>query len=144
MKFELAHWSYVFMPNHDHLIVWPRSAKYDISAIRHAIKAPVGRKAIAYLAQFAPHWRPRITRQRGSNTERLFWQSGGGYDRNIVCGRTLLKEIHYLHDNPIRKQLVLSQADWKWSSAAWFNAGLKIPLAVDPIPSEWLMDTGND
>jgi hypothetical protein len=44
----------------------------------------VGEKALEYLKQHAPHWLSRLTRSRGDKTERLFWQSGGGYDRNIL------------------------------------------------------------
>lgn len=48
-----------------------------------AIKSPVGRRAIAHLETHRPDWLPRLTRRRGGRVERLFWQSGGGYDRNI-------------------------------------------------------------
>jgi putative transposase len=137
-KYDFALWAYVFMPNHVHLVVWPRRRDYDIAVIRKAIKAPVARRAIDYLAQHAPEWLPRITRRRGQKTERLLWQSGGGYDRNITSARTLLQIIDYIHANPVRKQLVLRPRDWKWSSAAWFDDLSEIPLLVDPIPSDWL------
>jgi REP element-mobilizing transposase RayT len=119
------------MPDHAHLIVWPRQKIYEISDIRKAIKAPVGAKGIAWLEEHAPEWLPRITRKRGSKTERLFWQSGGGHDRNVYKGRTLLDMIDYIHANPVRKGLVLRPRDWKWSSAAWFDDGTAIPLMVD-------------
>ncbi len=135
---EFALWAYVFMPEHVHVIVWPRRHPYDIAKIRHAIKEPVGRKGIAYLAARAPHWLKRITRQRGKKTERLFWQSGGGYDRNITSGKTLLRMIDYLHLNPVRRGLAARAAEWKWSSAAWYEAGRPTPIALDPIPPEWL------
>jgi hypothetical protein len=43
------------MPEHVHLLIWPRQATYDIAKIRQAIKEPVGRKAIAYLEKHSPH-----------------------------------------------------------------------------------------
>ena len=70
------------MPEHAHVIVWPRQPTYDTSAILKAIKEPVGRQAV-HIVEHAPNWLPRISRQRGRRTERLFWQSGGGFDRNI-------------------------------------------------------------
>jgi putative transposase len=94
--------AYVFMPDHVHLIIWPQQPNYDIAKIRQAIKAPGRRKAIAYLERHAPEWLPRITRQRGKNTERLFWQSGGGYDRNVYSAATLMAMIDYIHANPVR------------------------------------------
>jgi len=140
-EWDFALWAYVFMPDHAHLMVWPRRRKYDIADIRKAIKAPVGEKAIAYLEEHAPHWLPRITRIRGDKVERLFWQSGGGHDRNVKEPRTLLNMIDYIHANPVRKGLVERPRDWKWSSAAWFDDHSEIPLAVDPIPKEWLEGT---
>ncbi|MBS0203524.1 MAG: transposase [Planctomycetes bacterium] len=131
-------WAYVFMLDHIHLIVLPTDRNHPISAILKAIKAPVGRQAIKYIEENAPEWLPKITRQRGQSTERLFWQSGGGYDRNVIEPRTLVKMIDYLHANPVRKQLVLRPRDWKWSSAAWYNDFTLGPLAVDPIPPDWL------
>ncbi len=73
---------------------------YDVANIKQAIKAPVGAQAIEHLEQTRPDWLTRITRRRGGKTERLFWQSGGGYDRNIDNGRTLLNMIDYIHANP--------------------------------------------
>lgn len=137
-KFNFSLWAYVFMPDHVHMIVYPRQHIYDISEIRKAIKAPVARAAIQYLETNSPEWIPRISRKRGDRTERLFWQSGGGYDRNISAGRTLLAMMDYIHANPVRKGLVDSPYDWRWSSAAWYFANCEIPIPVDPIPHEWL------
>lgn len=94
-------------------------------------------RAIAYPTENSPEWLPRITRQRGAKTERVFWRSGGGYDRNVESGRALAAMIDYVHANPVRKGQVARGADWKWSSAAWFDCRESIPLAVDPIPFDW-------
>ncbi len=131
-------WAYVFMPEHVHLIVRPREAKYDVADIWKAIKSPVGCKAIKHLLAVAPHWIPRITRRRGKKTERLFWQSGGGYDRNAVEPDALMSMIDYIHMNPVRRGLVEKPEQWKWSSAAWYLEVAEPPIIPDPIPAEWL------
>ncbi len=131
-------WAYVFMPEHVHVLVHPRKPVYEIEDVRAAIKEPVARKAIRYLGLKAPQWLPRITRRRGDRVERLFWQSGGGYDRNANEPATLLKMIDYLHMNPVRRGLVERAIDWRYSSAAWYEGGLVVPLIPDPIPPEWL------
>jgi len=130
-------WAYVFMPDHIHLIIYPTSEQHDMGRILETIKRPVGVKAINYVAKSSPAWLPRLTRQRGSCTERLFWQSGGGYDRNITSPKTLLRMIDYLHENPVRKNLILNCVDWRWSSASPYCGGAS-PLLIDPIPPEWL------
>ena len=130
-------WAWVYMPNHAHVLIRPRQPQYDISLIRRRIKEPVSRQALAYLKAKAPEWLPKLTRTRGGRSEQLFWQSGGGYDRNVTEPATLLKMIEYIHRNPCRRGLAQRAGDWKWSSAAWYLHGIDIPLAVDAIPAEW-------
>ena len=62
----------------------------------------------------------------------------GGYDRNVVEPKTLLKMLDDIHANLVRKQLVQRPQDWKWSSAAWYDDRTPVPLSVDPIPPDWL------
>lgn len=131
-------WAYVFMPEHVHLVVCPRERIYKVSNFLQAVKAPVDKEAIAYLRVESPEWIPRLTRRRGSRIERLFWQSGGGYDRNIDEPRTLQAMIDYTHLNPVRRKLVERADDWKWSSASWYCSGAAPILVPDPIPPEWL------
>lgn len=137
-ELSFALWAYVIMPEHVHLVVWPRQPEFKIADLRQAIKEPVGRKAMQYLEQHAPDWLPRLTRRRGRKTERLFWQSGGGYDRNIQTTKVLLATIEYIHLNPVRRGLAEKAVDWQWSSAAWYELGQATPIALDPIPPEWL------
>ena len=137
-KFRFDLWAFVFMPEHAHLVVYPRELIYDIADIRKAIKSPVANRGIQYLEEHAPQWLPHITRRRGKRMERLFWQSGGGYDRNITEPKTLMKVIEYIHMNPVRRGLVERPEQWKWSSAAWFLGTGTPPLIPDPIPPEWI------
>jgi putative transposase len=107
--------------------------------ILRGVKLPVAKRAIQFLVESNSPWLARISRRRGTRNERLFWQSGGGYDRNVTSAKTLLKMIDYLHNNPVRRGLVERAIGWKWSSAAAFEGGAS-PLPVDPIPAEWLVD----
>ena len=138
LALDFALWAYVFMPEHAHVLIWPQRKIYDIAEIRHAIKAPVGRKAIKYIEENSREWLRRITRTRGNKTERLFWQSGGGYDRNIDTPTTLETEIEYIHMNPVRRKLVERAEQWKWSSASWFQGADVSALIPDSIPAEWI------
>jgi putative transposase len=130
-------WAYVFMPEHVHLVIRPRRVPYEVAAIRKAIKEPVGREAVAYLACHSRPWLDRITRRRGRRVESLFWKSGGGYDRNVTEPRTLARMIDYIHLNPVRRGLVERAADWTWSSAGWFEGQGRNDLVPDRIPPEW-------
>jgi putative transposase len=136
-RWDFDLWAYVFMPEHVHLIVRPRGAGSAVASILKGIKQPVGRRAIRYLESEAPRWLPKLTRERNGRTERLFWQPGGGYDRNIIEPRTLTLAMAYVHENPIRRGLVERATDWRWSSAGWYQGEPKNDLRLDPIPPEW-------
>ena len=126
-------WAYVIMPEHAHLLVWPRDSKHGISEILWRIKRPVGRRAIAFLEREAPEWLSRLTVPHGDGTfERRFWQAGGGYDRNVVEPKTALRIVDYIHLNPVRRQLVERPEDWEWSSARWYAGIRPVVLEVDP------------
>jgi putative transposase len=136
-QIDFSIWAYVFMPEHVHLLIWPRQSEYDIATIRKAIKEPVGRRGIAFLKEHSPEWLAKLTRKRGQRIERLFWQSGGGYDRNIESPPVLLSAIQYFHMNPVRRGLVTRCENWFWSSASHYTGG-RSPITPDPIPAEWL------
>jgi len=138
VDFDFDVWAFVFMPEHVHLLIRPRRAIYDMGEIRGAIKKPTSLKALEWLRQHSPQWIERLTRSRGKRTETLFWQSGGGYDRNVTQGDTLLAMIEYIHLNPVRRGLVEKAADWRWSSAGHFCGG-DSPIRLVPIPPEWLL-----
>ncbi|HEX4129274.1 MAG TPA: hypothetical protein VHZ24_04475 [Pirellulales bacterium] len=126
------------MPEHVHLLIRPRGPDADIARIRQAIKEPVGRRAIKFLQEHFPEWIERLSRRRGKKVERLLWQSGGGYDRNITSAPALTAVVDYIHMNPVRRNFVAGPADWFWSSARWFENRDKSPVRLDPIPAEWL------
>ncbi len=140
-KHDFALWAFAFMPEHVHLIIQPRRPIDSISAILQVIKQPVGQRAVAFLEANASQWLPRITRRRGGSVERLFWQSGGGYDRNIEEPKTLWAMIDYVHLNPVRRGLVARAADWRWSSAGWNEGTPTVELIPDQIPPEWASDS---
>jgi putative transposase len=122
-KWSFDLWAYVLMPEHVHLLIYPKeSAKAGKIAGR--IKEDVARKSIAYLKTNAPSWLPRITVQEGGRVRYRFWQPGGGYDRNAVEIATIHQMIEYIHANPVRRGLSARAEDWEWSSARWY-AGIQ-------------------
>lgn len=119
-------WAYVFMPEHVHLVIYPRRDDYSISRILQSIKQSVSRKAIAFLRTRGPRDLQRLaTRQQRQPYQ--FWQKGGGYDRNI----TKVETVRYIHMNPVRRGLVESPEQWCYSSAAQWSRGKDGPMTVD-------------
>ena len=101
---NLALWAYVIMPEHAHVIVWPREPVYEVRLIRTALKIPVQRKALGFLRSNAPGFLDRLRdEQPNGEVHYRFWQRGGGYDRNITDPATLRVMIEYIHNNPVRR-----------------------------------------
>jgi len=130
------HFDLCFMPDHVHLVIRPRQKHYHISSILSGIKTPVARRAIQFLQEHDSSWLPRLTRQRGSRTERLFWQSGGGHDRNITCGKTLLKMLDSCTS-------ILSVAvSWRWRAIGSGQARHGLKAVRHPCTSTRFLPNG--
>ena len=129
-KHDFSLWAYVIMPNHVHLIIWPRQTEYSISRILQAIKMPVSRKALNWLRNNNPQGLDTLATGQRHRPHR-FWQKGGGYDRNMTRVDTLIQAVKYIHSNPVRKGLAKAPVQWYYSSAGvWHDEG-NGPLAVD-------------
>ncbi len=122
-------WAFVVMPNHVHLLIYPN--KIQISNILYAIKRPFSYQAAQYLEiHFTDVWK-KIQVEHAGRTISGFWQRGGGYDRNIFGLDALRKNIQYIHFNPVRKGIVESPLDWKWSGAHFWEKNSSEPIPVD-------------
>jgi len=113
-KYKYALWAYVIMPEHAHLLVYPMIEKYNISFFLKTLKQSVAKKAKHYLKENNPDWLNKLTVKRGPKNVFRFWQTGPGYDRNINSENELFEKIHYIHNNPVRRGLVLAPQEWKW------------------------------
>ncbi len=114
--FHLLAW--VAMPEHAHLLIWPRQNPYSISAILNSIKKPVTNAALLYVRRHAPYFAPHMLQSHADGTTSYhFWQAGGGYDRNTFTADEAWEKIDYIHRNPVRRGLVATPQAWYWSSA---------------------------
>ena len=121
LRFEV--WAYVVMPEHVDVVVHPLEEVYSVEAFNKAVKSP---SAQAIFGLY-PHLRSEC--QVGPNEFR-FWQAGGGYDRNLYTAHVAWAEIHYVHDNPVKRGLCEDPAEWEWSSFRHYR-GLETPIPVD-------------
>jgi putative transposase len=124
-------WGYVLMPEHVHLLIYPRGPNPEIGKIAGQIKGAVARGAIAYLESHAPQRLPRITVREGGRIRRRFWQPGGGYDRNVVETATAHDMVEYIHANPVRRGLVATPEQWECSSARWYAGIRPVRIEID-------------
>ena len=128
-RFDL--WAYVIMPEHVHLVVLPHEGA-RISDILHRIKRPMTTKVLNWVTNNSRSFLSRM-RQRhpGRRDTHHFWQAGGGYDRNLWSAQEIYEKILYVHDNPVRRELVPSATEWPWSSARAWQTGQEARMGLD-------------
>jgi len=82
----------------------------------------------------------------------LRWSSNisgrSGYDFAVWSADKRWEKPHYIHQNPVRRRLVLEPEQWKWSSARYWlcaeagqvlvNEALRAEMKVRPAASEYL------
>jgi len=128
-------WAYVIMPEHAHVLLFPRWEGYSLPAILKSIKQSVARRAVLYLRRERPErLRDLEVRWPSGRVEHRFWQQGGGYDRNVVDVNTAWKVVRYIHANPVRRGLVAGDVDWPWSSAGFYAGVENVLLEMDGCP----------
>lgn len=128
MRFRLYAW--VVMPEHVHLLLQTGSHQLTVKAILRRLKSP-------FAQQVVKRWRKLdaniLRRLNDSSGRTRFWQPGGGYDRNIYSDHELLEKINYIHDNPVRRGLIGTQNEYRWSSARWYDGDHSWGPPLDPI-----------
>ncbi len=62
-----------------------------------------------------------------------FWQRRY-YDRNVRDYREFLAKLEYMHNNPVKRGLVLDPGAWRWSSFRHYATGERGKVELE---SEW-------
>ena len=114
--FELIAW--VIMPEHIHLMVRPLPGVIW-APIAAGLKTSVSKRILNRWQRTRTPILPLLHDARG---DLHFWQPGGGFDRNVRGDGELEKEIRYIHNNPVERELVAKPTDWEWSSARFWAA----------------------
>lgn len=131
-KLDVGVWAYVVMPEHVHVLFYPRTSTYEMRRILVALKRPVSDAARKHLEDTsAIRWLKRLTVRYPSRTVFRFWQPGGGFDRNIFKEKSVPSVIEYMHDNPVRRGLVSDPLAWRWSSAQFWAGRSDVPIRMD-------------
>ena len=110
-------WAYVIMPHHIHLLLWPLQEKYDIGKIESGIKGIMAKQYHRYLVKCNREVLDSFLVKVHKAERFVFWQKGGGFDRNLWNAKAIHDSIGYIEANPVRSRLVGSPEEWQWSSA---------------------------
>ncbi len=128
--FELFAW--VVMPEHVHLLVRP-SGGLPLDRILTWLKSSVMRRVLPRWKQLDAPVLTRLTRPDGTHR---FWQKGGGFDRNVRDESEFMREVRYIHHNPVTRGLVKTPEGWRSSSVRWWMGHREGELACDPPPGD--------
>lgn len=127
-RHECDLWAYVVMPDHIHVVIYPRAIDFSVRHLLSAIKSTFTRNHRLCLGSNYPLL-------RRSNGSVVLWESGGGFDRNLYSSPHIWRMINYVHANPVRKGLSTTPEQYNWSSASAY-AGMEGPIRVDLCPVE--------
>ena len=131
-KLDVSLWAYVIMPEHVHVLLYPRQANYEMRLILVALKRSVSDAGKRHLEQTGnTPWLNRLKVQYPSREVFRFCQPGGGFDHNLFREKNVPSVIEYIHDNPVRRGLVKNPTDWEWSSARFWDGRSNVPIRMD-------------
>lgn len=138
--------AFVYMPEHVHLLVYPNSNESRVHHLLKGIEQPFSKEIRRLLRASGSRLIERLTvQERPGKTTFRFWQEGGGYDRNLTSPTSILAAIDYIHLNPVRRGLVRSAIDWRWSSCRFYarhECDDALPR-IDGVPWEATLGYGN-
>jgi putative transposase len=59
-----------------------------------------------------------------------FWQARF-YDFNVWTEKKRIEKLRYIHRNPVKRGLVESPEQWRWSSFRWYLCGEAGPVRIN-------------
>lgn len=119
--------AWVLMPEHVHLLVVPPLPRESMTDILASLKTSVGKRVLNRWRKLNAAILPRLIDSRGYLH---FWQTGGGYDRNIYSREEMMEKRTYIHCNPVKRGLVEHGHEWPWSSARWYRGDRSGPIVI--------------
>ncbi|MBB01362.1 MAG: hypothetical protein CMJ47_01825 [Planctomyces sp.] len=113
---------FVLMPNHLHCLLQLHGA-CSLAEFLQRWKQESALRANQAILKFLPDYAEAV------NNEDSFWQSGY-YDFPIESEEKLEEKLAYIHNNPVRAELVSQPVDWKWSSARWYSERRSVGVPI--------------
>jgi putative transposase len=118
---------YVVMPEHIHLLL-SEPERGDLSLAMQVLKQGFARRLLCQLR------RSHDPRQRAlwdfALEQQHIWQRRF-YDFAVWTAAKRQEKLHYIHQNPVRRGLVLEPDQWAWSSARDWLQGEPGPVLIN-------------
>jgi len=122
---------YVVMPEHVHLLL-SEPERGDPGIVIQVLKQ---RFARAVLRELRARRLPAQQSLWGaSSASQHVWQARF-YDFVVYTRKKRMEKLHYIHQNPVRRGLVLEAGQWRWSSFRDYAGEAGPVLVNEPLPA---------
>ncbi|HEY0782133.1 MAG TPA: transposase, partial [Thermoanaerobaculia bacterium] len=117
--------AFVYMPDHVHLLVRPPCFGIEVERLAQQIGRPFAQRVRRTLEETdSTPLLGRLTQRRGNGRPTFrFWQPGPPDNVALASRGAVLRAMARLHNNPVRRGLCLSPAEWRWSSWCALHGG---------------------
>jgi putative transposase len=123
--------AYVVMPNHMHLVLWPRD-RMHLGRVMGEFKALTTREILSMWKKDGNPDVSHLIVNRGGKTHKTLWIPRC-FDHNCRSIETVREKINYCHSNPVKAGLVGSPGEWRWSSYGWYRGDKRGLVPVDIV-----------
>lgn len=136
-RYRLVVLGYVVMPEHVHLLLSePQRSTLSIAiqALKIGfVRSLQGDRAVPRSRNTGETWgtpgQRTPVRQTPVSPNR-FWQARF-YDFNVWTEKKRIEKLRYIHRNPVKRGLVASPEQWRWSSFRWYLYGETGPVRIN-------------
>ena len=136
-RFRFVIVGYVVMPEHIHLLVTEPEVGTP-STVMQVLKQRTARALLPKKKHKDPGQRDLFGEE---TSQRAFWQARF-YDFNVWTTKKRVEKLRYMHRNPVKRALVESPEQWRWSSYLFYLLGETGPVRVNQGWTEISFATG--
>ena len=124
---------YVVMPEHVHLLV-SEPQRDTLSTTMQALKLGFVRRlsgaVVPTSGRISEKWRTPLFREQNAKEGHRFWQTRF-YDFNVWTEKKRIEKLRYIRRNPVKRGLVSSPEQWRWSSYRWYFSREQGPVKIN-------------
>jgi putative transposase len=136
-RYRLVVLGYVVMPEHVHLLVSEPQREtlstaiqaLKIGFVRSLLGGGVPRSRKIGETWGTPCFSTTPVSSLGKASNR-FWQARF-YDFNVWTEKKRIEKLRYIHRNPVKRGLVTSPEQWRWSSYRWYLCREAGPVKIN-------------
>jgi len=114
------------MPEHIHLLMTEPAVETP-STVMQVLKQRSARALLPKRKRADPRQRDLFEDRK---QHRAFWQARF-YDFNVWTTKKRVEKLRYMHRNPVKRGLVESPEQWRWSSHRYYLLGEAGPVRVN-------------